>query len=367
MARKQVSKRLLYLKRLYQTAGRPASYQGISKLLDVIKREKKFKITRKDIVQWLSAEEAYTVHRRPVRRFPRIPVIVSGLEDQYDADLMMMINLASANEEYKYVLIVIDVFSRYVWTEPLKLKNEESTLAAFKKVLQRAPPPRRLRTDKGGEFTGKNIEAFFKKKNITHFVTWNEVKANYAERAIQTLKKKIMRYLTAKRSRKYIDVLQDITKSYNRTYHSSIRMAPADVNKSNEKSLWWELYLPTNTPSVKYKKFKYTVGDTVRLSMKRTRMEREYDEGWTNEIFRVRRRFYNKGIKQYKVEDYGGVAKKGSYYEAELQKVTVEPDTLWRVDAVLDERGKGKEKEVLVHWHGWPKKYDEWIPAGHLT
>ena len=59
--------------------------------------------------------------------------------------------------------------------------------------------------------------------------------------------------------------------------------------------------------------------------------------------------------------------KEGSFYEAELQAVTVDPDALWRVDAILKTRGKGEKKEVFVHWHGWPKKYDQWLPAGHLV
>jgi len=369
MGRKKESKRIQYLKRLYETPSRPGSFQGPHKLLKTIRREKKFKFKTKDIEDWLKKEESYGVHKKPIRRFPRIPVIVEGLQDQYDADLMILRDLAGANNGYKYVLIVIDVFSRYVWAAPMILKNQEHSLKAFKAIFSGGcPVPKRLRTDKGGEFTGKDIDAYFRKLNIQHFLTWNEIKANYAEKAIQTIKKKMFRYMTFARTRNYVDVLPEIIRSYNRTYHTSIGMSPSDVSEENEMVLWWDLYGRVNTRNTpKYKKFKYKVGDTVRLSRKRTRMEREYDERWTNEIFRVCRRFYNKGIIQYKVEDYSGVEKKGSFYEAELQGVTVDPNALWRVDAVLKERGKGVDREVLVHWHGWPKKYDEWIPAGHLV
>ena len=367
--KKKIGKKWSYLKRLYENVARPGSFQGPHKLLATKKKKKKFKFTEKQILRWLKTQESYTVHRRPVRKFPRIPVIVRGLKDQYDADLMIMRDLASSNKGYKYVLIIVDVFSRYMWAAPMKLKNEKHSLQAFQNIFKEGcPVPARLRTDKGGEFVGKEIAAYFRRLGVQHFLTWNEVKANYAEKAIQTLKKKLFRYLTFARTRDYVSVLPDLVKSYNRTYHRSIRMAPADVNADNEKSLWWALYAHVNDKNTKkYKKFKYTVGDTVRLSRKRTRMEREYDERWTNEIFRVRRRFYNKGIVQYKVEDYSGVKKKGSFYEAELQAVTVDPDALWRVDAILKTRGKGEKKEVFVHWHGWPKKYDQWLPAGHLV
>ena len=369
MGRKKINKKTAYLKRLYENASRPGSFQGAHKLLPAARREKKFKFTKDQINDWLKGEESFTVHKRSIRTFPRIPVIVQGLGDQYDADLMIMRDLASSNKDYKYVLIMIDVFSRYMWAAPMRLKNQEHSLQAFRSIFKEdCPIPARLRTDKGGEFTGKEIGSYFQDLGVMHFVTWNEVKANYAEKAIQTLKKKNFRYLTFTRTRDYLSVLPDLVKSYNRTYHSSIKMAPADVNKDNEKTLRWNLYAPYNAKNIKlYKKFKYTVGDTVRLSRKRTRMDREYDERWTNEIFRVRRRFYNKGIIQYKVEDYSGIGKKGSFYEAELQAASIAPDTLWRVDAILKTRGKGEKKEVFVHWHGWPKKYDQWIPAGHLV
>ena len=366
--KKKTSKKIAYLQRLYANVSRPGSYQSARKLLATVRREKKFKFTEEEIQRWLQGEESHTVHKRPLRRFPRIPVIVDGLGDQYDADLMIMKDLANANDEYKYVLVMVDVFSRYTWVEPMELKNEQHSMDAFKKLFDRAPPPRRLRTDKGGEFTGKRIESYFDALGILHFVTYNEIKANYAERVIQTLKKKLFRYLTAKRTRTYIDVLQEAVSSYNRTSHSRLGMAPADVNEENEAELWQRLYLDAMGPvSKRYKKFKYQVGDTVRLSLKRNRLEREYDERWTNEVFRIRRRFYNKGIKQYKVEDYSGVSKPGSYYEAEIQKVSVSDQKLWRVDAILDHRGTGPDREVLVRWHGWSKKYDEWIPAGFIV
>jgi len=368
MGKKKKSRKTEYLKRLYTTPTRPGSLQGVEKLLKTTLSEKKFKFNRKQLTKWLTGEEAYTVHRRPRRTFTRIPVIVRGLKDQYDADLMDLRRISKYNKGYKYVLIMIDVFSRYVWAQPMKRKKEKNAIEVFKKIFETAPLPLRLRTDKGGEFTGGLIKKFFREQKIQHFVTWNEIKANYAERVIQTLKKKIFRYLTLKRTRTYINVLQDIIKGYNKTFHSSINCSPSEVNENNEKNIWWNIYMNVNMKSKKYKPFKYQVGNTVRISSKRGRLDREYDEKWSNEIFRITRRFYKKGIKQYKVEDYSGKAKEGgSFYEAEIQPVSVDDKTLWRVDTILKTRGKGPDKEHFVHWFGWPKKYDQWIPASHLV
>ena len=81
-----------------------------------------------------------------------------------------------------------------------------------------------------------------KSKNITHFVTHNEKQANYVERFIKTIKNKIFKYVVEKNSPRYIEVLPKIVHSYNR-----IRSEPINVNKTNEKQLWWQMYWPKET------------------------------------------------------------------------------------------------------------------------
>ena len=75
-------------------------------------------------------------------------------------------------------------------------------------------------------------------EKITHFTTHNEKQANYVERLIKTIKNKIRRYMSQKRTERYIDVLQDMVNSYNKTWHSGIQSEPIIVNKNNEKKLW---------------------------------------------------------------------------------------------------------------------------------
>ena len=57
----------------------------------------------------------------------------------------------------------------------------------------------------------------------------------------------------------------------------------------------------------------------------------------------------------------------GTFYEAELQKVIEKSDHLFRIDKILKYRGKGVQNKALVHWKGWPKKYDSWIPYKQLV
>ena len=171
-------------------------------------------------------------------------VLVEGIDDQFDADLASMSDYEKSNDGYKYLLVVIDIFSRYTWIEPLKYKTADSIVRAFNKILSEGRKPRRLRTDVATDFTSKKFQNLLKDQKINHFTTHNEKQANYVERLIKTIKNKIRRYMSEKRTEHYIDVLKNIVISYNNTWHSGIQSEPINVTKENERKLWWQMYWP---------------------------------------------------------------------------------------------------------------------------
>lgn len=185
-------------------------------------------ISRRDINDWLKSQDTHTLYKSVRRKFKRNRVYVECIDQQWDADLVDMQEIRNKNDGVKYILTVIDILSWYAWTRPLLSKTAESTNTAFKDIMDISDRSALwIRTDKGGEFA--------KLKSFTnHFVTQNEPKANYAQRFIKTLKKMITKKMFHANSVSYIDDLQALTKSYNDSYHSSIKMAPSQVNKSNE-------------------------------------------------------------------------------------------------------------------------------------
>ena len=142
-----------------------------------------------------------------------------------------MRDYSDENEGFGYFLLAIDIMSRFVWCQPMLTPSGEEVEKAFKNIFKDGRFPERIRTDQGTEFSNETVQDFFKSYEIEHFVTQNEVKANYAERAIQTIKGKIMRYIRAKQSLKWVDQLEKFTLSYNNTIHRSIKQTPASVTK----------------------------------------------------------------------------------------------------------------------------------------
>ena len=216
--------------------------------------------------------------------------------------------------------------------------------------------PQSIRTDKGSEFANRWVKQFMKENKIYYYTTQNQTKANYAERVIRTLKNMMYRYFSHTQTYKYIDVLQDLVLNYNNGPHRSLNQrTPASINQ-NEALLWKHMYIDVlkSKPVVKNERstilkptpFKYKVGDYVRLSHIKHPFQRDYQEKWTEEVFIIKERFRKDNITIYKVKDWNGEEVKGTWYQAELQKVNKENDNLWKIDKVLKKRKRGGKTEL---------------------
>jgi hypothetical protein len=340
-----------------------------------VKKEGKYDIGLNRIKKFLQNQDAFSLQKKVRRRgFKRRRVIVQGIDYQWEADLADLQNLSEYNDGIKYLLVIIDVFSRFLWVRPLKDKKAQTIIDAFKDVLKGSRHPKAIRTDKGSEFYNRYLKRFLSERGIKIFYTFNETKANFAERYIQTLKKRMYRYFTHTQKRKYVNILQDLVMSINETPNRSLNgRTPASVNPENESEVRLDSYLVRRKTqkrksivkkSSKRKRTAYTfkVGDQVRISHLRHLFQRDYDQTFTEEIFIVSRRFVSQGIPIYKLKDMMNEPIQGSFYASELQKVSKDEETQWRIDKIIRKRKVRGKPEVLVRWLGWPKKFDSWIP-----
>ena len=138
------------------------------------------------------------------------------------------------NKGYKYLLMVIDIFSKYGWIIPLKDKKGETVTEAFKSIFKKGRKPEYLWTDKGSEFYHKHVKELLEKNKITLYSTENEEKYSVVERWNHTIKNKKWKQFTIQGNTQYLDMLPTILNQYN-TKHSSIKMTPTEAsNKKNE-------------------------------------------------------------------------------------------------------------------------------------
>ena len=219
-------------------------------------------------------------------------------------------------------------------------------------------------TDQGTEFFNKSFQTLLKNEGIELFNTFNETKASIVERVIRTFKTKMWRYFTAKKTMRYLDMLPDLVYSYNHSEHRSIGRPPALVNSENEDEVFRTLYhnVLDNVQPVKYK---FKIGDQVRISKIKRKFEKGYLPNYSKEIFTVSKKV-PRNPPVYKLKDYDGEELKGTFYDKELQKV-IKHDDMYEVEKILKKRGKGKNVEYLVKWSGYPDKFNSWVSASEIN
>ena len=103
------------------------------------------------------------------------------------------------------------------------------------RILKRSEwrKPLNLQTDDGKEFYNKMFQALMKQHGIHHFPTSGDTKASVVERFNRTLKQRLYRYFTVKNTLKFVLILQDLVRGYNRSYHRGVKMAPNQVTLAN--------------------------------------------------------------------------------------------------------------------------------------
>ena len=243
-------------------------------------------VTLKQVKDWLASQKTYVAHKQSRHRFPRRKVITSGIDYQWEADLAVLDSISRYNSGFKYLLVLICSFSRFVFVIPTKKKTAAAIAKAFESVFV-TRSPRFIASDAGGEFLGKPVQDLFAKYNVQHFVLRGQPKCSIVERVIRTLKSRMFKYFTANKTLKYIDVLDDLVSGYNERYHRTIQMSPSQVNKKNERKLWKKLYAEYLKKQTKGKTQKFKTGDVVVITKKRKHFSKSYLPQWGEEKYMV--------------------------------------------------------------------------------
>ena len=177
-----------------------------------------------------SQQLAEELHKPITKNFRKRRVISYGIDEIWAADLVQ--KYSKRNKGIKYLLMVIDVFSKYGWIKPLKDKKTESVSLAFDTLFKKSKrKPETLWTDKGSEFISKHFIEFLKKNNVKLYHTENDEKSSIVERWNKTMKNKMWRMFSANNNTVYWDKLDKLVDDYNNTYHSSIKMTPTEASK----------------------------------------------------------------------------------------------------------------------------------------
>ena len=161
-----------YLKKIYyDSSTNPASFAGPDKLYRFVRKDEKFVLSKYKIKKWLQRQETYSLQRPMKRPVKRSRVVEIGIDEQWNVNLMDMTIFSKYNRVYNFILVAIDIFSKYVSQRPLKDKRGESVMKALKNKFDEGRSPSRIRTDKGQEFRSRLVESLLKQTDRTFVCT----------------------------------------------------------------------------------------------------------------------------------------------------------------------------------------------------
>jgi hypothetical protein len=341
------------MEELYYNPEHPSGYGGVNRLALAAQQR------RRRTEDWLRTQRTYTLHKPARKRYNTRPYKSGAIDQQWQADLVEMIPYANVNNGYRYLLTIIDLFSRYAWAVPLRGKTGAEVTAAFRQVFAEGRQPQRLQTDDGREFDNREFQQFLNLQNIRFFTVKSQFKAAVCERFNRTLKAKMWRYFTRTGRYRWVDALGELMTGYNTATHRSIGVSPIQVTGENEHELWLRQERrgpqrvtqrqPTTT---------FRVGDQVRISVVKETFAKGYLPNWTEQIYTVSQVLDTEPA-QYKLRDEANVLIKGSFYSAELQRVV--PPERHAIDRVLQRRRVNGRMQYFVQWRGYGPEFNSWV------
>ena len=348
------------LDKIYYDPKHPAAFGGARRLLEAVEN-------KSDVKKWLQGERTYTLHKASRKRYNTRRYKVKAPHWLWQTDLVEMISYANVNKGYRYLLTVIDVFSRKAWARPIKRKTGTNITDAFKDIIQQErQSPKRLQSDDGKEFKNATFQHYLRTLGTTHFTIKSQFKAALVERWNRTLKEKMWRYFTYTGTYKWLDILQDLVSAYNDATHRSLNGGKMTPNQATDPHNTHMLWLQQEGLAPQRVTFKpppavpmLAINDYVRISKAKQVFEKGYLPNWTEEIFKISTIDKFKPT-EYKLVDLLAREILGSFYRDELQKVDL-PVT-FMVEHIIRKRKKNSNQmEYLVKWLGYGPEFNSWV------
>ena len=318
-----------------------------------IKSKRKLGLGNNFTMENLSQE----LNKPSINKFERKKIIVNYINEIHSTDLVDMSQYSKINKGYKYIFTNIDVFSKIAYAFPLKSKKIQDIKPCFEKIFKN-DKPKYIWSDKESSFLSKEMQQFFKDNNVKLYHTNSHLKAVVIERFNRSLRELMMKEFVKNNNTIWYNILPKLIKIYNNRYHSTIKMKPIQVNKSNEKYIKENIYTYNKTS----KNPKFKINDLVRISLKRRDL---FDKPtanikWSEELFKIHS-INKSNVITYKIKNLNDEIIEGIYYEKELQK-SKNTSEVYIIEKIIR---KNKDK-YLVKWRNYSGDFNSWIDKNDI-
>ena len=265
-------------------------------------------MTQKNIKIFIN--EIYS--KPPKKNFNTNKTNVYQIDDIWSLDILDLKDYGPENNRgYRYVLVVIDNFSKFGWTVPLKNKNAQTIKDSFENIIISSKrKPNLIETDRGKEFYNNIFQDFLNKNNIKLYSRNSSYGAVFAERFNRTIRDLLKRPVFEKGDGKWIDILLTITKQYNNRIHSSTKLSPKDASLKKNEGFVYKNLLDKRKKVIP----KFQMNDLVRVADLKKTFSKGDTTNWSYKLYKITE-IINDTIPAYKMDNL-----KERYNESLLKK-----------------------------------------------
>ena len=225
---------------------------------------------------------------------------VYHIDDIWSLDILDLKDYGPENNRgYRYVFVIIDNFSKFGWTIPLKNKNAQTIKDSFENILISSKrKPNLIESDRGKEFYNNFFPDFLNKNDIKLYSRNSSYGAVFAERFNRTIRDLLKRPVFEKGDGNWIDVLPTITKQYNNRIHTSTKLSPKDASLKKNEGFVYKNILDKRRKI----KAKYEIVDLVRTADLRRNFSKGDTTNWSYKIYKITE-IINDTIPSYKIDN----------------------------------------------------------------
>lgn len=313
-------------------------------------------ISKNRVMEFLNSTAEHQRCRRPAKPQQVVPLLVAAPYKRWQMDLVDFQKLATrqtgSGRQYNWLLVVVDVFSKYVYLEPLPKKDGESVTEALHRIFKRSKIlPVTIQSDNGNEFRDKNVKELLSNLKIKQVFSgsYKPTSQGAVERTNMSVKGIIRRMFEVYQNKNWSALLPEIEWNINHSIHSSTGKTPAELHQPPSVYRVYEngvvkdmqRDLPTDYKQERHKVYEKLKAQAAERIMKRNRWM-EYNAKLLQPGARVRVRVFSLKQKSLIKEEMKDIHKK---YKAEMQPFWSEK--IYTIKKVFKSKLKvGSDKEL---------------------
>jgi hypothetical protein len=345
---------LSHLKENWNNVGSPVGFLGVNKIYDFYDHVISVKLIKKVLSSFESHSLMSEVHipnkqNATIAFYPR---------DAFQIDIFYVNEISSDNDGINYIFSAIDIFTKRGFCVPQIKCNAESSISSMKIILNSINVrPKSIICDPGSEFKNAKFKKYLSNIGVNLIFSKSENKCSTVERFQKTIQRKIYLYITEYETRRFIHILDKILVNYNTTKHSFLGASPFSVETDKDLQNKVMILHARKNENVKKKKPQFSIGDIVRVALKKSTFHRSYNLQRTYERFIVESVNTKLKIPRYGLKDENGNKIDGYFSSYEMIRVDL---SRYRA-TIIKSRSRNKQTQYLHSFKGYGPQFDLWL------